>query len=324
MQNQGNAAPKARTITCVGFDWRAEVSLKETLALLQGKTLEPWQYSEELIADVVVYEKGNALAQTLERRSAPDSRVFYPSVSEDESQLTLRPPFGASRLVRCLDAASLRLKGQRAAADGAAEISLCQRLDDALRAPGTIAVALRAGNQSGLLKSHEQQLSWSQPLGLDAIADLLSGEVQVQALGLSDATALRRLQTETTHPVAAETLLWAVGLTRSKGALLHRLDAQQPYRLRRWPNFGLLGRRSTDLRCCSLLMQRALTPTHLSMLSGMPLGVIGSFLNACALSGLLEAVDAPALPAPTATPAAADSGIGNMLRRIRLAFAIAE
>ena len=44
----------------------------------------------------------------------------------------------------------------------------------------------------------------------------------------------------------------------------------------------VVGRRTLDLRCTSLLTQRELTPTQLALLSGMPLSVIGSFLNVVA------------------------------------------
>lgn len=329
MTNASVPTPRSRRITCLGFDWRAEVSLKETLALLRGKTQDHWQYSDELTADVIVYETRNTLAQALVRRCQGDGapRVFFPSSSEDEQELTLRYPFGASRLIGCLDHASRQLAGAGATYSEADDSGLCQRLDEALRTPGAVAVALRAGDQTGWIRLPEQQLHWSQPLGLDEMAGLLAGEVSVQALGLADTASLRRLAASCTHVVPAETLLWSVGITRSRGHLLSRLDATHAYRLRRWPNFGVIGRRALDLRCCSLLMQRPLTPTHLSLLAGIPLGVIGGFLNACALAGLLEESAAPVAelpPAPATTAAATDSGLGGMLRRIRLAFAITE
>jgi len=184
---------------------------------------------------------------------------------------------------------------------------------------------IRAGNQSGWLKLPERHLWWSQPLALDDIAQLLSGEVEVQALGPADAASQRRIEAVARHPAAAETLLWAIGITRSKGSLLQRLDATRSCRLRRWPNFGVIGRRSLDLRCTSLLMQRELAPAQLAMTAGIPLGVIGSFLNACALVHLLEPGEAQAASAAAPLPVPGqESGLGGVLRRIRLAFAIAE
>ncbi|MDM4770306.1 hypothetical protein [Solimonas sp. SE-A11] len=317
---------RTRRITCIGFDWRAEVSLKETLALLRGKTREPWQYTDELTADVVVYETHNALAQAMVRRCATEGtgRVFFPSSSEDDSVLTLRYPFGASRLVSCLDSASLQLQGRQAATEHVEAPSLCQRLDDALRTPGTLAVAIRAGGQQGWLSLPERELHWSQPLGVEEIAELLSGEVEVEALGPTEGAALRRLESAARHPAPAEGLLWAIGIARSKGSLLSRLDIARPCRLRRWPDFGAIGRRSLDIRCASLLTQREMAPSHLAMMAGIPLGVMGNFLNACALVGVLET--GKTLPAAASAPQAAalpqESGLGSMLRRIRTALAL--
>lgn len=325
MTTQGS---RLRKITCIGFDWRAEVSLKETLALLRGKTRDAWQYTDEPTADAVVYETQNALAQAMVRRGMADgsNRVFFPSTSDNDSVLTLRYPFGASRLISCLDSASQQLQGKAPSQEAGAEASLCQRLDDAMNAPHVLGVALRAGDQSGWLKLPERQLWWSQALELEDIAQLLSADVEVQALGPADGAALRRAEAAARHPARAETLLWAIGITRSKGSLLQRIDATRSCRLRRWPNFGVIGRRSLDLRCTALLMQRELAPAQLALVAGIPLGVIGSFLNACTLAGLLEAgtaqvasISAAALPAQ-----APESGIGGVLRRIRLAFAIAE
>ncbi|HSW11309.1 MAG TPA: hypothetical protein VLI06_00625, partial [Solimonas sp.] len=253
-------------------------------------------------------------------------RVFFPSTSEDESVLTLRYPFGASRLISCLDSASLQLQGSSVNQERADEASLCQRLDEALRSHGALGVAIRAGSQSGWIRLPERQLLWSQALGLEEIAQLLAGDVELQLLGPTDTAALRRLEAAARHPAPLETLLWAIGITRSKGTLLQRIDVSRDCRLRRWPDFGVIGRRSLDLRCTSLLMQRELTPPQLAMVAGIPLGVIGSFLNACALVDLLEAGAVPALAAapPLSAAPPQESGFGSVLRRIRLALTIAE
>lgn len=321
-----NPSATTRRIACLGFDWRAEISLKETLTLLRGKTRDSWQYTDELTADVVVYETSNTLAQAMVRRcaAAGTSRVFFPSNSDDETVLTLRYPFGASRLIACLDSASAQLPGTASTHQRADTPSLSQRLDDALQRPGTLAVAIHAQGQQGWLKLPERELHWSQPMSVDDIAGLLSGDVDVQALGPEDGASLRRLEASARHRVPVEGLLWAVGVTRSRGSLLQRIDVTRSYKLRRWPDFGAIGRRSLDIRCASLLTQRELVPTHMAMMTGIPLSVLGSFLNACALVGLLEqgAELAPATSAPA--PSAGDSTFGGVLRRIRNALMLGQ
>lgn len=326
MSAQPKELKNVRRVTCVGFDWRAEVSLKETLSLLRGKTSDIWQYSDELTADVVVYDSRNALAQAMVRREAGanGSQVFFTSDNEADSELSLRYPFGASRLIRCLDHASQRLAAMHGHVAPEAG-SLCQRIDDALRVPGLRAVAITAGGHTGLLKPEEQKLWWPQPMELDETAKLLSGSVEVQALVASDAALLARLEAAATVATPAEGLLWAIGIARSRGVLLNRIDPARQYRLRRWPNFGAIGRRSADLRCASLLIQREMTQASLSMLAAIPASVIVNFMNACAICGLLVEGEAPS-PVLAATSISAnplaDSRLGGMLRRIRQAFTL--
>jgi len=318
-------ASRPRKITCVGFDWRAEVSLKETLLLLRGKTLDHWAYSDELASDVVVYDESNALAQALVRRAAnSQQQVLFSSAGDEEQGLSLRPPFGASRLVRCLDHASQQLSGISSAAEEPRE-SLCQRLDNALRTPQLRAVVLHAQGQTGFLTQNSQTLYWPQALGINEIAALLASPVEVQKVVAGEEAVLQRIESEALFPMPAEGLLWALGITRSRGTLLQRLDAGRSYRLRRWPDFGVVGRRALDLRCASLLTQRDLTPTQLAMLSGMPLSVIGGFLNAGALCGLMEDVSpatTSASPPPASSPDLGTPRFGGMLQRIRQAFAL--
>lgn len=313
----------ARMITCVGFDWRAEVSLKETLLLLRGKTFDRWEYSDELIADVVVYDESNALAQAMVRR-ANSGQMLFSSSGSDEHGFSLRPPFGASRLIRCLDHASQQLGASSASAEERGD-SLAQRLDTAMRAPGMLAVAIHTQGLSGLIKPGSGTLHWPQAMSVEETAALLSGTVEVRKLSAADLPTLLRIEAEATVTTPAESLLWAIGVTRSKNTLLQRFDTAHCYRLQRWPDFGVLGRRSLDLRCAALLTQRELSLSSLSLLAGMPLGVIGGFLNAAALCGLLEetAGDAttPTLPERIGT-GANDSQIGGMLRRIRQIFAL--
>lgn len=317
----------ARTITCLGMDWRAEVSLRETLSLLRGRTRESWVYADELNADVIVYDVDHALAQALLRREQADgsTRIFIPSHSRDPDVTALRPPFGASRLIRCLDEASARLAGQRPPPPPSS--SLCQQLDELLSQPGLRMIALQAGRHRGLIEVDTRRLRWPLALSLDEMAEWLLGRVEVSALTAEDAGRVDPLIAEAAVVTPAEGLLWALGVARSNGQLLRRLDVEQPYQLRHWPDFGLIGRRSLDLRCTTLLMQRPMTPVELARLAGTPLSVIGGYLNAALLCGALEAAApsrAGAVPPPsaraTAAAAPAEGRLGDMLRRLRMAL----
>lgn len=334
MSSAAASPRRTLTLTCVGFDWRAEVSLKETLALLRGKTVDAWQYSDEPGADVVICDGHNLLARAMARRGrdAGGHQVFFDTTADEEPGL--RYPFGASRLAHCLDHASLRLTARngRPPAGDSHDESLCQRLDDALQAPGTLAIAITAGGCTGLLKPAGRSIHWPQPMGLEETARLLAGQVELQALGGDRQDLLQRLDGAAGAVAPAEGLLWAIGIARSRGMLLNRIDPRRRYRLRRWPDFGVIGRRGADLRCASLLIQREFSHAGLAQTAGMPASMVVGFLNACAVCGLLVEgmpdVSAAATPAPSlpgSTPPAAsggDSRLGGMLRRLRQVFAL--
>lgn len=318
--------PRLRSISCIGFDWRAEVSLKETLALLHGRTLDRWQYSSEPNADVLLYESHNALATAIVRRAsaAQDrTRICVPSTSEDGDALTLRYPFGASRLTHCLDHASQQLAGTVAAASADdASAHLGQRLEAALRTPGLLAIVIHSGTHQGLLYPDGRKLCWPEPMNLDQLADVLGADVALRAVTDADRETLQEVAASATIERPAEALLWAIGSLRSGSTLLDSLQMTMPYRLRRWPDFGVLGRRPADLRCASLLMQRAMSLSELASLANLPRGVAAAFLNACALCGLLETPAQAGAVKPVLTAVPGSSLLGGMLRRIRGAFAL--
>lgn len=302
-----HTAPR-RTLACIGFDWRVEMSLKSTLPLLQGRTLEHWDYCADLSADVIFYEPGNGLAQALARRAAAEQRqVFLACGGEEEGETALRHPLGASRLIRCLDQASLRLP-PAGALPPPQQDSLCQRLDDALQVPGVSGVALLAGERSGVLLPTRGVLHWSVPLDLDEIARLLGSDVGVSALGPADRSIQMSLVQGVAMPATAT--LWTLGIASSGGRLLQRLDPAGSYRLLRAPDVGMVGTRACDLRWAVMLSHQAMTPAQLAAAAGMPVSQVHNFLNACALCGLLVV-----MPARAAVPQL--SAGGGMLRRIR-------
>lgn len=283
---------RTRRLACLGIDWRAERSLKATLALLDGKTREPWAFGEGLVADVVIYEPGNPLAQALQRRESPSSprQLFVPCDGETaDAQRRLRHPFGASRLIRCLDHASEVLPAPR---QGPVGDSLCQRIDEALHSPGVRGVALMTGERRGLLLPAEAALRWPLPLDGDEIARLLAPGVEIQLLRAEDYAALRKLQAITPQQHAWEAPLWTIGVATSGGRLLRRLSETRAYGLRRRPDFGTVGGRKSDLRCSALLLQAPMTPGQLASAAAIPPAVANNFLNAAALCDLLDGVPA--------------------------------
>lgn len=312
-----------RTIACMLFDWQAEASLRAVLTLIRGRTRDLWRYEDGLNADVVIYQPGNTLAEALGRRAITQrkSQLFLAvAQGEDDSERLIRYPFGpnAQRLIRALDEASLRLEGAPQSASSA-RASLVQRLDDALQQPGVAAIELHTADRSGLLDLANRRIIWPTALKLDEMARLLSDEVDIDALRSLPPNYQSQLGPQAVSS-PWDGALWSMGIALSGGGLLRRIAVDRAYRLTRWPDFGVIGRRSLDIRCTALLSQRALTPIELVTLSGVPEGSVHAFINASALCGLLKLSSATAV-APARASGVRDS-VGNLFKSLRRALAL--
>jgi len=301
-------------------DWQAETSLRAVLSLIRGRTVDQWQFADGVAADVLIFEPGNTLATALQRRAAEghSRQKFLPITTSDAGDgFSLRYPFStnASRLIRCLDIASAQLGEQPEATAGRPSGSLCQRLDDAMRTPDSVAVRLESDSRSGLLDLAHKRIHWPQPFSVDETALLLSEQITLTPLRNIDAVSITG---GATIPVPWEAPLWAIGIAHSNGELLKRLNPAASYRMSRWPNFGVIGRRSADIRLTSLMTQRALTPVELTRLSRLPPTAAHSFINACALSGILVEVGGALAPMPAVAPKPPSrlSGMLGTLRRV--------
>lgn len=311
----------AYSVACLGLEWRVELSLKSLLSLLKDRMPVSWRHSDDINADVIVYNPASPLAQALLRRegSGGGRRVMVPCSAADPGPTGLPLPIGASRLLFCLESAAGRL-GMRGESRRGESPSLSQRLDDLLRERDAVGVMLAIGEYRGLLDPARQLIHWPGELDADTIARLVLEDVAVEPLRHGEGEELRHIMQDALTPVAWDAALWAVGVGTSRGRLLRRLDARRPYRLSRWPDFGVLGRRSSDLKCAALLTQRELSPEALVAVTGLPAARVYGFVNACALCGLLEE-GAGAMPAAS-SPAAPASLAGGMLQRIRKAFSL--
>ena len=313
--------PAVFSVACLGLEWRSEVSLKSLLGLIKDRMSVVWQHSDDVNADVIVYNPSSPLAQAMLRRESGGSRrrVMVPCSTNDPGPAGLGLPLGASRLMQCLERASGLLgvpsDGQRA------QQGLCHRLDDLLHAPGIAGIILSVGGTQGLLEPESKTMHWPHALDADVVAQFVASDVSVEPLYSAESAQFHRIVQPGAQSECWDGPLWAVGINTSRGRLLSRLDARRRYRLTRWPDFGIVGRRSADLQCAALLSQKELSPEELASLTGLPEATVSGFVNACALCGYLEEASAPADRASApATPAKTDSFGASMLRRIRRAF----
>ena len=60
----------SHTVSSLGLEWKVECSLRALLGLLKDKTPVQWSYSDDVNADVIVYNPDSPLAQALLRRDS--------------------------------------------------------------------------------------------------------------------------------------------------------------------------------------------------------------------------------------------------------------
>jgi hypothetical protein len=247
-----------------------------------------WKFVENIDADVVVYNPGSPLAQAVLRseQKMASGHIFVPRSTDDPGENGLSLPLRADRLVHCLDNATAQIS-QHVAHD-TAQMSLCERLDATLQTSSAIAIAITSGSSHGIINPTRKMIYWPHALDTDAVAQMMMNEVTVQPLHTADLNNLRRIEQQLIERISWDAPFWAIGVSTSRGQLLKRLNPKQAYRLSRWPDFGLIGRRSSDIRCTALLTHKSMTPQELVSSAGFSEARVYSFLNACALCGLME------------------------------------
>jgi hypothetical protein len=327
-----NSSPKdgmTYSLACLGLEGHVEASLKSLLGILRNKTSGVWQHSEDINADVIVYNPMSPLALAMLRRESKPkingrgAHIFIPCSSEDPGADGLTLPLRADRLLHCLQVASAQLGPALASTAAIKHASLCERLDGLLATRDVIAVAITVGNKTGLINPTRQMIHWPRALDADGIAQLILEDVTLQPLLAADLEKLRRMEEDMHERMPWDAALWAIGVSTSQARLLPRLDTRKSYKLKRWPDFGLIGRRSSDIKCTALLTHKSLTPPELVAATGLSEARISGFLNACALCGFLEEAQAASKADVASSRMNTETSIaGGMLQRIRKALAL--
>jgi len=329
MFNNSTKKNTAYSLACLGLDGHVEASLKSLLGILKNKTSVVWQHSEDINADVIIYNPTSPLALAMLRREAKPTatergaHVFIPCSVEDPGEDGLTLPLRADRLLHCLQVASAQIGQMLPSAAAARHSSLCERLDNVLQSRDLIAVAITVGNKTGLINPARQMIHWPRPLDADGIAQLIMEDTTLQPLLAADLDKLRRMEQEMHERISWDAALWAIGVSTSQARLLPRLDPRKSYKLKRWPDFGLLGRRSSDIKCTALLTHKSMTPSELVAATGLSEARVSGFLNACALCGFLEEVQPTSQAHPSKARINSEVSLtGGMLQRIRKALAL--
>ncbi len=154
-------------------------------------------------------------------------------------------------------------------------------------------------------------------LSSDLEALLPLGRAEASMLRLEALSPLQLITMEKhSHSIPLEALWWFCGIRLSHGRLLHRLTTYHAFRLKRWPDFGVLPHHRPHTRMAAFLTKRASSLETFTEAMGVQQDEVVGFLNASSLCGWLQ--DEPqSSPAPAAS-APSRPGLQGMIGRIRM------
>jgi hypothetical protein len=119
-------------------------------------------------------------------------------------------------------------------------------------------------------------------------------------------------------------LAWFSGL-HGPAVLAPWLDASAAYRLRRWPDFGLVRATRAQLALAALMTHAAHTRARLVQLSKQSAAEVDRFLNACAMAGVLVGTSENVQVADTATFITSSAArLGGLIRGLRSRLGLAN
>lgn len=127
-------------------------------------------------------------------------------------------------------------------------------------------------------------------------------DLQIEALPNWDPTARRetiqigrmRLRAQADDGLAGMSpkplgeLLWLATISASQGRLIQGSRADDPVRLKHWPDFSVLPHRESYLRLAQFMHESSADLLTVAEETGVPLAEVFDFYNACTILGLIE------------------------------------
>ncbi|MEO8672831.1 MAG: hypothetical protein ABI411_16045 [Tahibacter sp.] len=278
---------RRRTIAVVGLTDDATHAFQSMLKIVDGRASANWLLVGPDEADVLMAGV-NSNAPVIERWA----RTRKPLIAVQEGHATrpmspfnLHHPFRVMQLLGVLDDVERELDSRTSAS--------MPRATAESGASWAFAESLRLLSRRGASDKLYVSPSIFGPLYVrgDLGAWFASDEIHARLLRQSPISlpALERA----TLPVPSElrarsvtALAWFAGLHGPPG-LAPWLDGEATYRLRRWPDFGLLRGTRHQLLASATLARRACTREMLCGITGQSTLAIDAFLNASSMTGLL-------------------------------------
>ena len=306
---------RTRRIAVVGLADDAGHAFSSMLKVLNGHASANWTVSAPEEADVLIAgpHGGDGEAQRWARTEKPLIAVYEGAALRPLTPYTLHHPFRVMQLLAVLDEIEqVLISAPTETARGAA-----------VDPDWNFAESLR--HLSRCTARGELHAAGSGPARIyvrDDISVYYASREMCSRLR-SHAPVLPSLRlTSEQPPVAFESrpafeLAWFAGL-HGPATLAPWLDAHAAYRLRRWPDFGLVRATRSQLALAALLTHAAHTRTRLVQLSQQSADAVDRFLNACAMAGVLVGTSESTPVAETSTFITSSAArLGGLIRGLR-------
>lgn len=157
-------------------------------------------------------------------------------------------------------------------------------------------------------------------LGADLEELLPLGEAETAAIRLEKLSPLQLMTaSKQSRSLPLEALWWFCGTRLSHGQLLQRLTTYQAFRLKRWPDFGILPQHRQHTRMATFLMKHPGSLEALVKATGVTNDEAVGFLNAASLCEWLQEEKTRAAIAPNSSRPGLQGIIGRIRMRLGLA-----
>ena len=289
------------TLTVVGLPVQKELLVRSLLTVVNTRTRDRWYFSDSMESDVALCDPRSALTLVAQKHAKlmgfPQCvSVVREGVMAMPQTPVLTAPIYASNFIALLDALSSAISARTVNVDVAMPAPLIAFSADKFR----VGVALhdlvgRASRDVQRIDANgvifhvipaARALLLTEPLDENALPHLFSARaVSVTALTEGET---QNLFADGAKPQSIDWLLWRAGLDGPHDQLLPTLPVDARFALRRWPDFGRLKHQPFHLRMAASLTRAAHGIDQLSTAVAKSGDDCRAFVNACALSDLVE------------------------------------
>ena len=308
-----------RRVAIVGLNEQLDQALGKMMRSFSELSDARWQRCDAGKADVLIFgpDSEPSLLRDWLAAGKPSISIIAEG-THSTGHFELRHPFRSAELLAVLDDAEQLLRRQAAA--------LAIRPAAQTAGSWVFAESLRS------LPRRDARGLWyrTDGAGGDTIYvrdDLMFIRADVQTLERlrTRDLALSPLQSGAQPPAGTRTLPgfalgWYCALHGAPG-LAPWLEMKSTWRLRQWPDFGLVGGTRDMLELAALLGRHRLDTQQLIACSGQPAADVHRFLNACAMAGLLaHASDSNASANRSASRGSIGTGISELFQVLQHAW----